>query len=90
MPRRALLTACVILTTAVPAARGQSPVELVPAPADRQPDPNFLYPQLRPVEATTPLPETGAAACPTCDLRGHDFWTRPTMTGDWWGHRTRL
>ncbi len=95
MSRRAFLAACAALLGVVPAARAQAPADVPapptvlpavpaqPVPGDTPPGLTGLYPSLRPADAAT-------GGCLACDRPTHDLWTRPTMTGDWWGHRSRL
>ena len=104
MSRRGLLSACVALLAGIPEARGQpaaeapprsgappviaAPPDAAPVQGSSQPDPSVLFPTIRPAEASPP--GAGPGGFPTCDARCETFWTRPTLTGDWWGLRPRL
>jgi len=67
------------------------PPGVAPAQGNGQPDPTVLYPTIRPVaDSSAPGPVAGPGGCLTCDKPAENFWTRPTLTGDWGGLRPRL
>lgn len=95
MTRKGFLSACLGLVTANAVATAQVPPPAAPpqagnpsaAPAVRpEPMPAGTMPVAdgQPVAQPTPL------VCAECNAGGHDFWTRPTLTGDWLGVRPRL
>lgn len=98
-----VLTAGFTLSLLVPEAWGQAvnplPGSEAPPVGEPQPgnlpsegnapaDPGVLYPTIRPTEVSAPT--ASAPATPSdCNVGCENFWTRPTLTGDWWGGRPR-
>lgn len=82
-----------LLAAGVSGLSAQTPSPLPPAKTDA---PGVAQtPEVPPASALVP-PQvvepavSGPAGCATCAASGDDFWTRPNLTGDWGGLRTRL
>ncbi len=85
MARKGFLSIGALVCATVTSAQAEVPA--VPVTADTAP-PSEVVGNASP---QTEIPPTmGSGLFPPCESGCSNFWTRPTLTGDWLGHRSRL
>jgi porin len=104
--QRLLGVACLAVSSPALLAQSPAPLQLPPTsyptpvdsptgsgsvPAATAPDASALYPTIR-TTSTDPVPVAPGVPVesPACDASCETLWSRPTLTGDWFGLRPRL